>query len=229
MVKGLAEAEDGQRHVGEVDEVARGADAAAFGDIGGDAGVEHVAHLGEQRDAHSGIAFDQGVEAHRHGGPGQARRERRAEAGGVADDEVVLQGLDAGVVDDLVAHRPIGGVDAIDDLALGHRPLEHLARALAAEKGLGVEGDGSGALADGDDVFGGERLAAEDGFLTLGIGVHRRWMRRLGERADGERLPSQWWPPIPRRRRTRPGWPGSAARSGWCFPSSCARRSAAAR
>ena len=45
-----------------MDQVARGADAAAFRDVGGDPRVDHVPHQLQQLDPHTGVALDQRVQ-----------------------------------------------------------------------------------------------------------------------------------------------------------------------
>ncbi len=161
LVEDVPLADDGERHVREVHEVAGGADAAALGDVGRDAGVDHVPHQLQQLDPHAAVALDERVEPHRQHGDGDVGLHRLAETGRVAADQVDLQRLDLVVVDDLVAHRAERGVDAVDD-PLGRDLLfQESPAGPAAFERSGRERHAAIADADRDDLLDGEGLSVE--------------------------------------------------------------------
>ena len=153
--------DDGERQVRQVDQVAGGADAAAFRDVGGDAAVDQLSHEFEQLDPHAAVALDQGVQADGQDGQGDVRLQRVAEPGGMAADQVHLERLDLAVLDDLVAHGPERGVDPVDDPLGGDFLFQETAACPAQFHGSGIEADQLVADADGDDIFDGEVTAVQ--------------------------------------------------------------------
>ncbi|EKD35328.1 MAG: hypothetical protein ACD_75C01954G0003 [uncultured bacterium] len=127
--------------MGKMDKVARGADTAALRDIGRHSGVDHIAHQFEEHKANAGIALGQGVQADGQDAEGDRGANGVSQTCGMADNEIFLQRLNIPVVDNLIAHRAIGGVDAIDDLFVPHRFFQKGSGGLAAGEGVLVKGD----------------------------------------------------------------------------------------
>lgn len=123
----LAFADERQGDVGQLDQVAAGADAAVFGDEGDDVAVDE---FGEQPD-HVGVnarpCLEQRSEAGDHGRLDIEVGQRIAGAGRVAADDVVLQVGKVAIVNPPLGHGSEAGVDAVDDLPGGEVAQEFVA------------------------------------------------------------------------------------------------------
>ena len=76
----LALADDGKRHMGQMDQIARGADAAAFRDEGGDARIDHIPHQFQKLDPDAGVPLHQRVQPDGQDAERDIRQNRLAEA-----------------------------------------------------------------------------------------------------------------------------------------------------
>ncbi len=163
--------------MGELDEVAAGADGAMLGNDRGDAVVDEGGEVSEEVFRDAGMALHQRVEAARHGGEHEMRVDRLAGADRMAAHEIVLQFDQLVAADDVRGHRAEAGGHAIDDMlaelrfqerVAGVHRLQRLRRKLDLDLRI---------VDEGVDVSGGKAAAVEDERL-LGA----RTLRGLGGR-----------------------------------------------
>ena len=160
-IDGLAFADDAEREVGERGEVAGGADGALRGDHGMHAAIQQQGEgLGEDG-AHAAIAQGQGVGAQGHDDAGFGLGERRAEAAGVAADEVELEVGEFVIGDADFAELAEAGIDAVDGEVVIGGAAHYGAGSFHLGDGGGRDVDAHGGVRDGGDLMERERLSAE--------------------------------------------------------------------
>ena len=119
FVRNFTFADEDERQVGELDEVAAGAYAAVLGDVWENVPVDQLHdqlhHIGMQ----TRTGLHQGAEPGQHGGFDIDVFQRLAASGGVAPDQVVLQFKFPVAVDLVLGHRSQAGVDPVNDLPFG--------------------------------------------------------------------------------------------------------------
>ena len=158
---GLAFADEHERGVRERREVARRADAAVHRDVRMHAAVEHVAEEIDDVRSHAGSPRREGVRPEQQDRAHDVLRERRADADGVAADEVALKRAE------LVVRDPHGGKVAEPGVHAVHRlvPAGHLrddlGRLLDRALRGAVETDRDVLARDRDDVGDRKVVAGE--------------------------------------------------------------------
>jgi hypothetical protein len=135
----LALAEQGQGQVGELGQVAGGADGAVLGDHRGDPGGEQGDQRLHHHRPHPREALGQGPGPQQLHAPDHLDLQRVAGAGGVRQHDAPLQLLQVGRVDGGVGEQAEPGGDAVDPAPLGHGTLDHLAGGGHALAALGAQ------------------------------------------------------------------------------------------
>ena len=162
VVLDLALSDEHEREVRERREIPARADRAARGDARVHAGVHERDERVQRLEADAREAFCQRVGAQCHRGADRARRQRIADAGRMAAQQVELERLERVGRDLHVGKRSEAGVDAVGRLVAARAPIHDLARRAHARARLGRERDGLAAIGDRDELFDGERGAVEN-------------------------------------------------------------------
>ncbi len=172
----LAPTDQGQRQVGERREVARRPDRALGRDDGMEIPGEEIEQPFDEERPAAGVAERERVRPEQEHRANDLARQRLADAGGMAHQEVLLEPLRVGRRDELRREVAEPGRDAVDDLAAGDEAVDQVARLLhPAARGL-VEDDGGAVAGDRLDV--GDRQVGprqddrvgRDGALRVGHG-----------------------------------------------------------
>ena len=161
-VEHLALADQRQRDMGELDEVAARTDGAVLGDDRRDAMVDEGRKLPDDRFADPGIAREERIEAADHGADHERLGEGGAGADGMAADEVELQLLQLVAADDVRGHRPEAGGHAVDDLLLDLALDQRIARPHPLQRGGGRLDADRSVMGDRVDLLRHQRRAVEN-------------------------------------------------------------------
>ena len=128
--KAFADADHHRRHVRQRREIAGSADRALRRHHRDDVVGEHGFQQFDGLRPHAGCALRQAGELQRHHQPGDSDRHRLADAGGMRQHDVALEGLEIGGGNADAGQFAEAGVDAIDRLALGDDPCDGLGAGL---------------------------------------------------------------------------------------------------
>src|SRR5262249_46728083 len=139
--EGVPLAHDDEGEVGERGEVATGAYAALFGGGGHHAAVVHLAGRVGRSGRAAGVRRGGGLDAQGEGQAGLADAQQRADADGVAAEEVFLEGEHLVGGDALVGELAEAGVDAVDGGPGGEEVVQAAAGLLDALAGGGRQGE----------------------------------------------------------------------------------------
>ena len=140
--RGLALADEDERQVGERREIAARADRAAARHARVDAVVEQVEQPLERLAPDAGEALGEHVRAQRHRGAHGADRQRVADAGGVAAQQVHLQRAERVARDGRSRRARRTRVDAVDRRVAERLTIDDGARRVDARRGVRREPDG---------------------------------------------------------------------------------------
>ena len=148
----LAATDQGQGQVGERGQVARRPERALLGHDRVDPGRQHLEQaLDDDRPA-AAVAQGQGVGPEQEHRPDDLDRERRPNSRGVAHQQVLLEPRGIGRGDEGGGQVAEAGGHAVDHLALGDEPFDHVAGFLDAGPGVAVELDRGAVAGDGLDI-----------------------------------------------------------------------------
>ena len=240
----LAAPDERQRQVRQRREIARGAEAPLFGHDRMDAEAQEVEQAVDDQRTAAAVAEGQRVGAQEQHRPHDLARERRADAGRVAHQQVLLEetGLFGG--DERGGEVTEAGRDAVDHGTLGDQRFDDVARLLHPGAGVSVELHRLSRTGHGLDVGDGQVGSGQHDAIravpaTVRVEVrdlrltHRPEDSRLSStapvtpRTDGctrgplARLHRRDRPPVPRRpvwrRRVHRGHAGDGHRiRRWC-------------
>ncbi len=161
VVERLAFTDQHQREVGQRRQVAAGADRAARRHAGVDAMIEQGDQRLERGEADAREAFREHVGAQRHRRPHGADRQRIAQPGGVAAQQVELQRFERVRRDRDLGERTEAGVDAVRRLIAARAPFDHRARSQHALAGGVGQRDRLAAVGDGQELLESEGRAVQ--------------------------------------------------------------------
>src|SRR5262249_2277499 len=135
----LALADQRQRHLRELDEIAAGAYAADLAHEGMQACIEHSGEEVEQGGSDTRDAPREHLRAHEHGGAYELGWVRSAEGAGVAANQIALELLPHLGCYGVGRERPAAGRQPIDRRALANEIADESERALDALPGFGAD------------------------------------------------------------------------------------------
>jgi hypothetical protein len=128
LVLGFAFADEDERDVRERGEVAAGADRAPRGHDGMHTGVQQCDEHVERLDPDAGVSLREHVRAQRHDRAHDRRRQRFADARGVAPQQIQLEAIELVGRNRDVGQRAESGVDSVHSVAGRRMRVDHRAR-----------------------------------------------------------------------------------------------------
>ena len=158
----LAATDERQRQVGERREVAGGPDAPLLGHDRMDAQAQEVEQPVDEERPAAAVTEGERVGPEQEHRPDDLAREGRADAGGVAHQQVLLEPAGVGRRDRGRGQRPEPGRHAVDHGALGDERFDEVARLLHPLPGVHVERRLGAGAGDRFDVADGQVGPGED-------------------------------------------------------------------
>jgi hypothetical protein len=162
-------ADEDERQVGERREVAARADGSAARDHGMDARVERVDQPVERRAADPREPFREDVGAQNHHRPHRARRQRLADAGRMAPQQVALQVAERRLRNLHFRQRAESGVDAVDRCVAGRMAIDNRSSGVDGRRRGRAERHGRQVVGDRRELVEGQAVAVEGDHQMLNV------------------------------------------------------------
>jgi len=166
-MSGLADADQDAAHVGQGGQIARGPDRTLGRDTGQDVGIDHGDQGFERGAADARGPARQAGDLQHHQQAHDAVFQQGADAAGMAEHQIALQGLEVPGRDRGVGQQAEAGVDAVDGAALGDDGGDRGGPLVDISPGGRGEVDGAGTVEHGAQPGEGEGRGAEGEFHSL--------------------------------------------------------------